>query len=119
MIKSDLERNNLIFNLYFENKLTASEISKKVSLSISQISRILSVFPLYNQEKTRRIEENRIKHNEQAKKIMRDKRIKEKDETKTKLFEIYMKDWLESYKNNLEDNYKTESANVLLNVLKI
>ena len=33
----DLERNELIYNLYFKDKLTVSEISKKVNLSISQI----------------------------------------------------------------------------------
>ena len=48
----DLERNELIYNLYSKDKLTVSEISKEVNLSISQISRILSKSSLYQQEKS-------------------------------------------------------------------
>ncbi len=70
----NLERNELIYNLYFKDKLTISEISKKIDLSISQISRILSKSPLYQQEKANRKEENIKKHNEQAKEIMRKKK---------------------------------------------
>ena len=67
MKKMDLARNELIYNLYFKDKLTISEISKKVNLSISQISRK---------------EENHKKHNEQAKEIMRKKRNKKRMEEK-------------------------------------
>lgn len=76
MRKSDLERNKLIDTLYFEDKLTASDISKKVDLSISQVTRVLSKSHLYKQEKAKRKEENRIKHIEQTKEIMRNKRSK-------------------------------------------
>ena len=82
MRKPDLERNKLIYNLFFEDKLTASEISKKVNLSISQVTRVLSNFPLYEQEKAKRKEENRIKHIEQTKEIMRNKRNKKQLEEK-------------------------------------
>lgn len=78
----DLERNELIYNLYFKDKLTISEISKKIDLSISQISRILSKSALYQQEKANRKEENHKKHNEQAKEIMRKKRNKKRMEEK-------------------------------------
>ncbi|MFR8145220.1 MAG: hypothetical protein ACLU84_09145 [Clostridia bacterium] len=78
----DLERNELIYNLYFKDKLTVSEISKKINLSISQISRILSKSSLYQQEKSNRKEENRKKHQEQAKEIMRKKRNKKQMEEK-------------------------------------
>lgn len=78
----DLERNELIYNLYFGDKLAVSKISKKVNLSISQISRILSKSPLYQQEKANRKEENHKKHNEQAKEIMRKKRNKKRMEEK-------------------------------------
>lgn len=78
----DLERNELIYNLYFKDKLTVSEISKKVNLSISQISRILSKSALYQQEKANRKEENHKKHNEQAKEIMKKKRNKKRMEEK-------------------------------------
>ena len=83
----DLERNELIYNLYFKDKLTVSEISKKVNLSISQISRILSKSSLYQQEKSNRKEENRKKHQEQAKEIMRKKRNKKQMEEKSELKE--------------------------------
>lgn len=82
MKKMDLERNELIYNLYFKDKLTVSKISKKVNLSISQISRILSKSALYQQEKANRKEENHKKHNEQAKEIMRKKRNKKRMEEK-------------------------------------
>lgn len=78
MRKSDLERNSLIKTLYFYNKLTLSEISTNVDLSVSQISRILSQFPNYYEEKANRKEQNRRKHNEQTKKIMKDKRNKKR-----------------------------------------
>ena len=74
MIKIDLSRNKLIYNLYFQDKLTITEINKKINLSISQISRILSKSPLYEQEKTNRKELNRKKHNEQTKEIIKNKR---------------------------------------------
>ena len=82
MKKMDLARNELIYNLYFKDKLTISEISKKVNLSISQISRILSKSTLYQKEKANRKEENHKKHNEQAKEIMRKKRNKKRMEEK-------------------------------------
>lgn len=78
----DLERNELIYNLYFKDKLAVSKISKKVNLSISQISRILSKSPLYQQEKANRKEKNHKKHNEQTKEIMRKKRNKRQMEEK-------------------------------------
>lgn len=80
MKKMDLERNELIYDLYFKDKLTLTEISKKVNLSISQISRILSKSALYQQEKANRKEENIKKHNEQAKEIMKKKRNKKRME---------------------------------------
>lgn len=73
MRKSDLERNNLIYNLYFEDKLNITQISKKIDLSISQVSRVLSKSHLYMQEKAERKEENRKKHSEQTKEIMKKK----------------------------------------------
>lgn len=56
MKKTDLERNELIYKLYFQDKLTLTQISHQINLSISQISRILSKFPNYMQEKNERKE---------------------------------------------------------------
>lgn len=78
----DLERNELIYNLYFKDKLTVSKISKKVNLSISQISRILSKSSLYQQEKSNKKKKIVKKHQEQAKEIMRKKRYKKQMEEK-------------------------------------
>lgn len=96
----DLARNELIYNLYFKDKLTISEISKKVNLSISQISRILSKSTLYQQEKANRKEENHKKHNEQAKEIMRKKRNKKRMEEKAIMDRLHRQDTMElSYFN--------------------
>lgn len=84
----DLERNELIYNLYFKDKLTVSEISKKVNLSISQISRILSKSSLYQQEKSNKKKKIVKKHQEQAKEIMR-KKNKQLSKTESRLY-----DWL-------------------------
>lgn len=82
MIKPDLKRNDLIYNLYFNDKLNITQISKKVNLSISQISRVLSNSPMYMQEKAKRKEENRVKHSEQAKELMKRKRSQKRAEEK-------------------------------------
>ncbi len=81
MRKTDLERNNLILDLYFNSKQSLTDISTKIDLSIGQISRILSKSPKYIQEKNRRKQENSIKHIEQTKQIMKEKRrIKQLEE---------------------------------------
>lgn len=100
MKKMDLERNELFYNLYFKDKLTVSEISKKVNLSISQISRILSRSALYQQEKANRKKENHKKHNEQAKEIMRKKRNKKRMEEKAIMDKLHRQATMElSYFN--------------------
>ena len=80
--KTDLERNELIYKLYFQDKLTLTQISHQINLSISQISRILSKIPNYMQEKNKRKEENREKHIEQTKEIIKNKRLQKQIEEK-------------------------------------
>ena len=92
MKRTDEERNNLIYNFYFNDKLTLTQISKKVNLSISQVSRILSKFPIYMQEKAKRKEENRVKHSEQAKEIMRRKRCQKYAEEKAIINTLHNQD---------------------------
>lgn len=82
MKKTDLERNELIYKLYFQDKLTLTQISHQINLSISQISRILSKFPNYMQEKNERKEKNREKHIEQTKEIIKNKRLQKQIEEK-------------------------------------
>lgn len=80
--KTDLERNELIYKLYFQDKLTLTQISHQINLSISQISRVLSKSPNYVQEKNKRKEENRKKHIEQTKEIIKNKRLQKQIEEK-------------------------------------
>lgn len=80
--KTDLERNELIYKLYFQYKLTLTQISHQINLSISQISRVLSKSPNYVQEKNKRKEENRKKHLEQTKEIIKNKRLQKQIEEK-------------------------------------
>lgn len=82
MKKTDLERNELIYKLYFQDKLTLTQISHQINLSISQISRVLSKSPNYVQEKNKRKEENREKHIEQTKEIIKNKRLQKQIEEK-------------------------------------
>ena len=82
MKKTDLERNELIYKLYFQDKLTLTQISHQINLSISQISRVLSKSPNYVQEKNKRKEENRKKHIEQTKEIIKNKRLQKQIEEK-------------------------------------
>ena len=82
MKKTDLERNELIYKLYFQDKLTLTQISHQINLSISQISRVLSKSPNYLQEKNKRKEENRKKHIEQTKEIIKNKRLQKQIEEK-------------------------------------
>ena len=92
MRKTDLAQKELIYNLYFNNKLTLTEISNKVSLSISQISRVLSNSHMYMQEKAKRKEENCVKHSEQAKEIMKRKRSQKNAEEKAIIKNLHNQD---------------------------
>jgi len=69
-----IKRNEEICKLYFQSKMTFSDISKVVNISVSQISRIVAKNENYIYEKTKRIEETEIKHRESTKEIMRRKR---------------------------------------------
>ena len=103
----DLERNKLIYNLFFVDKLTVSQISEKVALSISQVSRVLSKSPLYLPEKNNRKEENRKRHNEKTKEIMRNKRAKQQFEEKAIIDKLH-------YQAALELSYTSPLSNIAL-----
>lgn len=107
MRKPDLERNKLIYDFYFVDKLTVSQISEKVTLSISQISRVLSKFPLYLPEKANRKEENRKRHNEQTKEIMKNKRAKQQFEEKASMDRLH-------YQASMELSYTSPLSNIAL-----
>ena len=103
----DLERNKLIYDLYFVDKLTVSQISERIVLSISQVSRVLSKSPLYLPEKANRKEENRKRHNEKAKEIMRNKRAKQQFEEKAIIDKLH-------YQAALELSYTYPLSNIAL-----
>ncbi len=66
--------NKEICELYFQGKMTFSDISKQVNISISQVSRIVRKDENYISEKNRRKEENRKKHKEYTKQLMKKKK---------------------------------------------
>ena len=60
--------------LYFENKLSCTDIAKAVGISHQAVSKILNQFPEYADEKERRKRENKIKHNRQIAECVKKKR---------------------------------------------
>lgn len=74
MNESKFYRNEEIYKLYFYSKMTFSEISKVVDISISQVSRIVKKNENYIDEKIRRINENKLKNKEFTKQFMKEKR---------------------------------------------
>ena len=60
--------------MYFQKKMTFTEISKVTDLSISQVSRIVQKSENYICEKNERKKENITNHKESTKQIMRKKR---------------------------------------------
>jgi len=60
--------------LYFENKLSCTDIAKAVGISHQAVSKILKQFPEYAFEKERRKKENKIKHNRQIAECVKKKR---------------------------------------------
>lgn len=82
MKKGKFYRNEEIYRLYFQNKMTFSEISVKTNISISQVSRIIRKNENYIYEKNQRKKINRIKHNENTKKLMKQKRKTQTNENR-------------------------------------
>lgn len=91
MNEKKISRNKEINELYFCRKMTFSEISKIVDISISQVSRIIRKDKCYIDEKNKRKNENKEKHKESTKQIMKRKR---KAETKEKKDEKAILDFL-------------------------
>lgn len=77
-----LNRNEEIYRLYFHSKMTFSEISKVVDISISQVSRIVRKNKNYINEKAKRINENKLKNKEFTKEFMKKKRKSQNKENK-------------------------------------
>ena len=69
-----------ILNLYFEECLKQTEIAKRLNISNSKVSRIVTKDSRYPEEKERRKEISKNKHSESAKRIMKKKREKIKFE---------------------------------------
>ena len=63
-----------ILNLYFEECLKQKDIAKRLGISNSKVSRIVTKDSRYPEEKERRKEISKIKHSESAKRIMKKKR---------------------------------------------
>ena len=63
-----------ILNLYFEECLKQNDIAKRLGISNSKVSRIVTKDSRYPEEKERRKEISKIKNSESAKRIMKKKR---------------------------------------------
>lgn len=90
-------RNKKIYKLYFQNRMTFSEISKKMNISISQISRIIRKSENYTYEKDRRKAENRIKHVQATKELIKKKRA---TQTKKRKIDKDILDYLHNQASN-------------------
>ena len=66
-----MSKKDEIITLYFDEKLTAIEISKKINVVKSYITKILKQDARYNAEKQRRKEENKVKRRTFNKENMR------------------------------------------------
>lgn len=71
-----MSKKDEIIYLYFEEKMTAIEISKKVNVAQSYITKVIKQDTRYNAEKLRRKEENKIKRKNFNKENMRKVRKK-------------------------------------------
>ena len=69
-----------ILEMYFEKQMRPVDISKVLNLPQYKITRILQKDPRYEKKKRVRIENNRKKHKEDTKKIVKRKRTKEQFE---------------------------------------
>lgn len=65
-----------IIQMYFIENLKPVEISKKLNISKSAITQVLQKDERYENEKSRRKQENKLKHIEKTKEIMKTKRRK-------------------------------------------
>lgn len=91
-MKLDKSKRNLeICELYFQSKMSFSEISRKFDICVSQVSRIVRKNENYINEKNKRIQETKIKRTKLSKQLMRKKR---KSETKDKNDEKAILDYL-------------------------
>lgn len=70
----NLEIEEQILNLYFVDKLKQKEIATKLNISKYKVSRTVSNDNRYSEEKIRRKEINKKKHNEDSKKRVREAR---------------------------------------------
>ena len=65
-----MEKKKKIEELYFEQKMSLTEIANQLGISVSYVSKILRKNPNYNIEQERRKEENKISRREKQKELI-------------------------------------------------
>ncbi|ADL67851.1 terminase [Thermoanaerobacterium thermosaccharolyticum] len=68
-----------VYALYFLKKLTCTEIAKEVGVTKQAVSKILKQFPEYAEEKERKKQENKIRHNKETGEYVKRKRKEERE----------------------------------------
>lgn len=66
--------NKIITQMYFEEKIKPVDISKKINISKSAVTKVLKKDSRYKNEKQKRIEFNQMKHTEDTKLYIKQKR---------------------------------------------
>ena len=75
-----MERNKIIVELYFTNKMKQKDIAEKLNISKYIVSRVLSKDARYSEEKERRKEMSIKRHNEKkAESVIRKRKQKQND----------------------------------------
>ena len=69
-----------VYALYFLEKMTCTEIAKEVGVTKQAVSKILKQFPEYAEEKERKKQENKVRHNKETGEYVKQKRRKEREE---------------------------------------
>jgi len=69
-----------VYALYFLEKMTCTEIAKEVGITKQAVSKILKQFPEYAEEKERKKQENKVRHNKETGEYVKQKRMKEREE---------------------------------------
>lgn len=65
-----MEKNEKIEKLYFEQKMSLTEIASQLGVSVSYVSKVLRKNPNYKIEQKRRKEENKISRREKQKELI-------------------------------------------------
>ena len=69
-----------VYALYFLEKMKCTEIAREIGVTKQAVSKILKQFPEYAEEKERKKQENKVRHNKETGEYVKQKRRKEREE---------------------------------------